>query len=78
MPNGTGVPSLDEFLAAQRGAACSVCSSVPPDLTDEITERVARGVRVWAAFARWLNAQGHEVTGKQLQHHYSAGHHERP
>lgn len=74
---GTGVPDLDTFLAGQRTGECRACA-LPPEVTAQITERVARGVRVWAAYSRWLAAQGHEVKSHQLQHHYASGHHERP
>lgn len=74
---GTGVPSLDEFLVGARTGACAVCA-VPPELTAEIAVKIAEGLHAWAAYRRWLEAHGYTVTKAQLDHHFSARHHERP
>lgn len=71
------VPSLDEFLVGARTGQCAVCA-VPTEYTDRIADKYRDGLHAWAAFGRWLKALGYTVSKAQLEHHYTAGHHERP
>lgn len=77
MSEKPGLPDLDQFIAASRHGphrACSYVASTTAEQRAAIRAKVDQGVHAWAAYLRWLHAQGAMTTHSALVGHFDRGH----